>query len=480
MLIGRQRHEQGSGGAREHIYAATGGATCSVPLAGAAEIEAAVEAAHQAGALWRHQAGAERARLLHALGEALLAHGEELALVQTMESAVPSMFARTFLTSAAQHFFYNAGWADKLDGELLPVGPGALDYTRAEPYGVLASIVPWNGGLAALAQVLAPMLATGNTVVLKPSELAPFSAQRLVELALEAGLPAGVVNVVTGTAEAGRLLVRHPGVAKIHFTGSRATARDVLAGAAEHIVPVCLELGGKSALLVCADADLMAAAQQALAAIVGLCGQGCALPTRVLVARDVQARFLVLLKGLLRRVQVGDPLAPSTQVGPLISADACARVLGVIERAQQRGEATLLSGGQRLTGELAEGFFIAPTLFSDVPEDSELAREELFGPVLSVLGFDDESEALRLANDSPYGLAAYVFSADLRRAQRLAAALEVGSVWINGQAALAPAMPFGGCKQSGYGRLGGRAGLREFTRPKNVWLALDDSPPRSS
>jgi acyl-CoA reductase-like NAD-dependent aldehyde dehydrogenase len=266
-------------------------------------------------------------------------------------------------------------------------------------------------------------------------------------------------------------------VAKIHFTGSPTAARDVLRGAAENIVPTCLELGGKSALLVCADADLLAAAQQALAGVVGLCGQGCALPTRVLVARDVQARFIVLLKGLLRRLRLGDPLAADTQVGPLVSAAARARLLAVVEQARQQGDGTLLSGGQALEGEWAEGFFMAPVLFADVKADSTLAREELFGPVLSVLTFDEEQEALRLANESVYGLAAYVFSADLRRAQRLAAALEVGSVWINGQAALQPGMPFGGCKQSGYGRLGGRAGLREFMRSKNVWLSLGDGPP---
>lgn len=476
LLIGRRRVEQASGGVREHIYAATGGATYALPVAGAAEIDAAVDAAQQGARRWRGLAAAERAGRLHALGRALEAHADELALVQAVESATPLAFARAFPTAAAKHFFYYAGWADKLGGELIPVDPDAFDYAVAEPYGVVAALVPWNGGLAGVAQVLAPVLAAGNAVVLKPSELAPFSALRLAELALEVGLPEGVVNVVTGAADAGRLLVRHAQVAKIHFTGSPATARDVLRGAAENLVPVCLELGGKSALVVCADGDLMAAAQQALAAIVGLCGQGCALPTRVLVAREVQARFVVLLKGLLRRLRVGDPLAPETQVGPLISAAARTRLTALVARAVSQGEGTLQAGGRALEGELAQGFFMAPTLFTDVREDSALACEELFGPVLSVLSFDDEAEALRLANSSVYGLAAYVFSADLRRAQRLAAALEVGSVWINGLAALEPGMPFGGCKQSGYGRLGGRAGLREFTRTKNVWLALAERP----
>jgi acyl-CoA reductase-like NAD-dependent aldehyde dehydrogenase len=376
---------------------------------------------------------------------------------------------------AAQYFQYNAGWADKTSGEVVTAGPEAFDYTVHEPYGVVGAIIPWNASLIVASQVLAPILAGGNTVVLKPSDLSPFVTLRLVELALEAGVPPGVINVVTGDKIAGETLVRHKGVSKIHFTGSRETARKILAATAENIVPVCLELGGKSPLLIFSDSDLIAAAQVALGTIVGLSGQGCALPTRVLVDRAVHDKFLVLLKGLLRRVKVGDPLEKETQVGPLISAKACERVLAIIDRALHQHHGDLIAGGNRMDGVYANGYFIAPTIFTAVAEESELAGDEIFGPVLSVMSFEHEEDAIRMSNNSPYGLAAYVFTNDLKRAHRVSSALEVGTVWINGLDSLEPSMPFGGFKQSGYGRLGGRAGVREFTRQKNVWLSLSNS-----
>lgn len=472
LIIGSARLSDASGGERDHIYAATGRVTRSFPLAGALEVDAAVREARAALSHWRMMPGRERARLLRALGEAVLSHAEELAAIQTIETGAPISFSNGFPEVAASHFLYNAGWADKVGGEVVPVGTSAFDYTMEEPYGVVGAIIPWNASLIAASQVLAPILTPGNTVVMKPPELAPFASLRLAELALEAGLPPGVINVVTGGAEAGESLVRHPGVSKIHFTGSRETARQVLAAAAENIVPVCLELGGKSPLLVFSDADLMDAARQAMGAVVGLSGQGCALPTRVLVEKEVYSRLLVILKGLLRRVAVGDPLEPGTQMGPLVSAQACERVLAVIERARQEQDGNLLAGGTRMDGPFGDGYFIAPTIFSDVAEESALARDEIFGPVLSVMSFEREEDAIRMANSNPYGLAAYVFTNDLRRAHRVGAALEAGTVWINGMDQMEPSMPFGGYKQSGYGRLGGRAGIREFTRSKNVWLPV--------
>src|ERR1039458_16078 len=333
LLIGSRRLTDTSGGAQEHVYAATGRVTRSIPLAGEREVDEAVQEARRILPYWRTMHPRKRAGLLHALGEAILRNSEELAAIQTIETAVPMSFSAGFPKVAASHFLYNAGWADKLNGEMVPSGTAVFDYTIEEPYGVVGAIIPWNASLIAASQVLAPILAAGNTVILKPPVLAPFTALRLAELALEAGVSPGVINVVTGDAVAGERLVRHPGISKIHFTGSRETARKVLLAASQNIIPVCLELGSKSPLLVFSDADLLAAAQQCLSAMVGLSGQGCALPTRVLVESEVYTRFLVLLKGLVRRLVVGDPLKPITQMGPLVSAGACERGLDGVARA---------------------------------------------------------------------------------------------------------------------------------------------------
>lgn len=472
LLIGSQHITDATGGAHDHIYAATGRATLTVPLAGLREIDAAAHEAGEALRHWRELPSAKRGRILHSVGEALALHRDDLAAIQTIETGMPIAFSSAATESAANYFFYNSGWADKISGDVVSPDATTFDYTMEHPYGVIGAIIPWNASVVAASQVLAPILAAGNTVVLKPSELAPYSSLRLAELALDAGLPAGVVNVVTGGASAGAALVRHPRISKIHFTGSRDTARDVLAAAAENIVPVCLELGGKSPLLVFADADLMAAAEQSMSAMAGLSGQGCALPTRVLVQQEIYDRFLTILKGLLRRLVVGDPLDGATHIGPLISDSACDRVMAVINRAKARTSGKVIAGGTRLKDKFADGYFVAPTIFADVAAESDLAQEEIFGPVLSVMSFADDADAIRMANDNPYGLAAYVFTEDLRRAHRVSAALDAGTVWINGMDGLDPAMPFGGWKQSGYGRLGGSAGIREFTRSKNISMLL--------
>jgi aldehyde dehydrogenase (NAD+) len=337
---------------------------------------------------------------------------------------------------------------------------------------VVAAIVPWNGALASLGQVAGAALAAGNAVVLKPPELAPFTCVRAGELACEAGLPPGVLNVVPGGPQAGEALVRHAGVDKVHFTGSARTARRVLHAARERLTPVALELGGKSAHLVFADADLRAAARWALSGLVSASGQGCANGTRVLVEAAVYDELLDRVAAGARRLAVGDPRAPDTALGPVVSAQACARILAFVERAERERHGRLLTGGERLGGELAGGFFIAPTLFADVDQASPLAQEELFGPVLALAPFDDEEEGVRLANATRYGLAAYVHTSDVRRAHRVAHALQAGNVWVNGFYGIPPSMPFGGRGESGHGRAGGRLGLHEFLRPKNVWLAL--------
>jgi aldehyde dehydrogenase (NAD+) len=473
LLIGDRRIRVATGGAHEHVYPGAASPTARVPLASAQEMDEAVRAARQALPGWRAMPPNRRRDLMLELGRLIAADRVKLGHLQTIESGVPRQFASSFPDGVADYFFYNAGWIDKIGGEVVATWPApALDYTLEEPYGVVAIIIPWNSALMSLGQLLASALAAGNTVVVKPSELAPFTSLRIGELVLEAGFPPGIVNVTPSSADGGAALARHPGVDKIHFTGSGATGRKVLASALENLTPVSLELGGKSALLVFADADVAAAAQHAVGASVVLSGQGCANSTRVLVHAAVYEKMITLMKGFMRRIRIGDPFDQGTQMGPVITAAACDRILGVIERASKNHEGRLVIGGQRLTGELGAGYFIAPTLFSDVEPASALAQEEIFGPVVSLMRFDSENDAIELANSTTYGLAGYAYTNDLTRAHRLGKEILAGNIWINGWEAISPSMPFGGVKRSGYGRVGGREGLREFMRPKNVWISM--------
>jgi acyl-CoA reductase-like NAD-dependent aldehyde dehydrogenase len=472
-FVGGRRLDPAGGDAVQHIYAATGRATTVVPSGRAAEIDAAVGAAAAARPRWRRVHGRDRRGMLQRAARLLEREADDLATLQTVESGVPLQFARGVPGAAADFLDYYAGWSDKGGGELIDTWPApALDYALEEPYGIVGVIVPWNTPLVSLAQIAGAALAAGNCVVLKPPELAPFTALRAAELFAEAGLPDGVLNVVPGGPAAGDALVRHPAVGKVHFTGSVDTGRRVLAAAGESLTPVGLELGGKSAHLIFADADPRAAARQALSGLIILSGQGCANGTRVLIEAPLYDEVTELILKRLRRLPVGDPLRADTIVGPVVSQAACARIVGIVERARDAGDGELLTGGERLGGELAEGYFVAPAVFGEVDPASPLAQEEIFGPVLALQRFDDEDEALSLANGTRYGLAGYVHTADLRRAHRVAAGLEVGNVWVNGYYGVPPSMPFGGAKQSGHGRIGGRLGLREFTRPKNVWVAL--------
>jgi acyl-CoA reductase-like NAD-dependent aldehyde dehydrogenase len=463
----------GAASEHPHVYSATGTVTARVPLGGSNAIDAAVRAAREAGPRWRGLRGDERRALLAAAADLIVADSERLSGMLTLETGLPRQFAQAVPKTAADFLLYYAGWSDKRGGEVIDTWPAqALDYTLEEPYGTVAIIVPWNSPLVSLAQIAGAALATGNTVVLKPPELAPFTSLRAGELFAQAGFPPGVVNVVPGGPAAGEALVRHPGVDKVHFTGSVRTAREVLAAAREPLTPVALELGGKSAHLIFADADPKAAARQALSGLVILSGQGCVNGTRVLVEQPIYDAVLDLVVRRLSRLPVGDPLRSDTVIGPVVSEPACQRILDLIARADRERHGRLVVGGERLDGELAAGYFVAPTIFGEVDAASELAQEEVFGPVLTFQPFRDEEEAVALANGTRYGLAAYVHTNDVRRAHRVAAALEVGNVWINGFFGVSPSMPFGGNKQSGHGRIGGRAGLREFTRPKNVWMAL--------
>jgi acyl-CoA reductase-like NAD-dependent aldehyde dehydrogenase len=471
LLIGDTRVDSSSGGEWEHIYPATGKLTTRLPLAGADEIDAAVLAARAAFPSWKALPADQRRNLLLKVAALITEHATELSTLQSLENGMPQLIAGSFPPTTADLFTYNAGWADKIGGDVISTwGSAAFDYTIEEPYGVVAIIIPWNGPMVSVGQTAGPALAAGNTVVLKPPELAPFTCLRLGELFLEAGFPPGVVNVVPAGPVGGEALVRHRQVDKIHFTGSGETARKILANTLENLTPVGLELGGKSANLVFADADLDQAVQQALGGIVNLSGQGCINGTRVLIESSVYDEFVSACVGMIGAIPMGDPFGEMTFMGPVISAGACERILGMIERA--KGESTLVAGGERLGGDLADGYFIAPTIFADVDNSGYIAQHEVFGPVLAIEKFETEEEAVALANDTPYGLAAYVHTNDLRRTHRVASALECGNLWVNGFMGIPASVPFGGVKQSGNGRIGGKAGIHEFLRPKNVWVGM--------
>jgi acyl-CoA reductase-like NAD-dependent aldehyde dehydrogenase len=473
MIIGDERLSQGSAGTMPHRNPATGRVQVEVPLAGQAEVDQAVQAARQAFGTWRALAPDERGRLLSRLADIVVEHADELSQILSLEAGRPvqeTAFDPNILAAWTRYF---AGWTDKIEGQLVPVptGSSGLDYVVAEPYGVVGGITPFNIALLSMGMKVVPALAAGNTIVVKTSELTPFSGLRFGELALEAGLPPGVLNVVSGAAEAGDTLIRHPGVDKISFTGGIETAKRVMAAAAENVKPLTLELGGKSANIMFPDADLDVAVPFALfMGAVFFAGQGCVLPTRLFVHNDIYDEVAGRLVQTMAAFPIGDPLDPATAVGPVISESACDRILGVIEQAKSEGAGKLLLGGERIGGDLAGGYFIHPTLFGDVDNASSLAQNEVFGPVLSMIRFETEEEVVTKANDTKYGLGAYLFTRDVGRVHRIARDLEAGYVSVNGFS-LGPASPFGGMKQSGFGSEGGRWGLYEFLRPKNVFVA---------
>ncbi|GAA0617304.1 aldehyde dehydrogenase family protein [Sporichthya brevicatena] len=476
LVVGDERIASSDLGRIDHTNPATGEVQASIVAAGPGEVDRAVQAARTAFAEWRTWHPGERRDVLLRLAATIEAEGERLGLIGSLENGTPIAFgALACAATPADWFRYYAGWVDKIEGRTIPVYPhDAFDFTLHEPYGVVAVLTAFNAPMGFIGLKVAAALAAGNCVVIKPSELAPFTTLAFAELCLQAGLPAGVVNVVTGDGRTGDLLVRHPGVDRITFTGGGATARSVVAAAAENLTPVTLELGGKSANLVFADADLDNAIAMAVQMGVALqSGQGCLLPTRLLVERSVYDEVVEAVVDLSENIAVGDPMDSGTLMGPLISERHCERVLGVIERAKGEGAGRLLTGGERLGGDLAKGYYVAPTVFGDVDNASALAQHEIFGPVLSVIPFDDEAEALAIANATTYGLAGFVFTADLARAHRVIRGLEAGYVSVNGFNFFPPNAPFGGWKQSGHGKEGGLEGLLEMTRVKNAYVLFE-------
>ena len=473
LLIGGELRTRSSGGSHEHIYPATGQPNVTVPLAGMSDIGDAVASARDAQRAWMSLTVDRRRDALIDLADVVHDHLDELALLNVHDYAVPISFAGTahMLEWFLRHF---AGYVDKPHGTSSPVnGSFDVNLIEREPYGVVAVITPWNGALAVAASCVAPALAAGNAVLLKPSEQAPLAALRFGELCLEAGLPAGLVNVLPAAAEGSEALVRHPGIRKIHFTGGDATARRVLAAAAANLTPVVAELGGKSANVVFEDADLdLAASMASHQGPLMQSGQSCACASRVLVQESVYDAFAEKLLATVGAAKIGDPLDPTVFFGPVISEASADRVLGIIDDAvaQQSGE--LLIGGKRMGGDLAQGYYIEPTVFGGVDNASTLAQTETFGPVVSLIRFRDEDDAVRIANGTPYGLNAFVQTRDLTRAHRLARRLEAGSVWVNQISLISPQGPYGGYKSSGFGRTGGLDGLHEFMQTKNIRIGM--------
>jgi aldehyde dehydrogenase (NAD+) len=473
VIIQGDRITKSSGGMYAHIYPATGRPNAHLPLAGADEIDRAVVSGWEAHREWMAFTVDRRRDLLIDLADAVHEHLDELAHLNVHDYAVPISLAGNaiLLERFLRHF---AGYVDKPHGTTTPVtGSFDVNMIEREPYGVVGVITPWNGSLVVTGSCVAPALAAGNAVVLKPSEVAPFATLRFGELCVEAGLPPGLVNVVPAGPDGGDALVRHPGIRKIHFTGGDATARKVLQSAAVNLTPVVTELGGKSANIVFGDADLDAAAM--LSAHQGplmQSGQSCACASRVLVHESVYDAFVEKFVAVIEASTIGDPLDSHVVFGPVISESAADRILAVIEDAVAQRSGDLITGGKRLGGDLAQGYYIQPTVFGGVDNASPLAQIETFGPVVSVIKFGDESEAVRIANDTSYGLNAFVQTNDLSRAHRVARQLDAGSVWVNTFSDISPQGPYGGYKQSGFGRTGGLEGLHEFLQVKNIRIGM--------
>lgn len=468
IVVGSQDRPTGSAGIFEHVDPSTGRIQAEVPLAGARDVDDAVAAARKALKPWRAMKPSDRRDVLFKFAQLVREYDEWLPL-QVVENGMPSLYASSFAGLAYDWCSYYAAWADKLVGEVAASSEqDGFIYTVPEPYGVVAIIITWNAPLLSLAMKLPPALAAGNTIVLKPAEFTPFTAMVWLDLARRAGIPDGVINVVPGAAEAGEALVRHPDVDKISFTGGPPTAQAIMRGAADHLTPVLFELGGKGANLVFDDADLTEAIPFSCTFALANSGQGCALPTRLLVQRSIYHDVLDRVAAMTGSFTVGDPLKADTYIGPLIHAGALKRVQGVVDAAIASAAGRLLVGGQRAGGELSEGYFMQPTVFADVDPDSDLAQREIFGPVLAVTPFDTEEQAVELANSTDYGLTNYIQSTDSRRVTRLIPQLNSGTVGVNTGVCNHHLAPFGGNGMSGFGREGGRAGLDEFIRVKTV------------
>jgi betaine-aldehyde dehydrogenase len=432
-------------------------------------------AAQRGQTQWSAMTAAERARVLRKAAALLRSRNEELAELETRDTGKPIQETRVVdVASGADCLEYFAGLAQSISGEHIDLGPSAFGYTRREPLGVVAGIGAWNYPLQIACWKSAPALAFGNAMIFKPAELTPLSAVKLQEIFLEAGVPAGVFQVVQGYADTGRLLTRHPGIRKVSLTGEVGTGKAVMSDAAQTLKNVTLELGGKSPLIIFEDAKLDNAVAGALLANFYSAGEVCSNGTRVFVHRSLKAAFLERLIARVAAMRIGDPMDAATQVGALISRQHMEKVLSYIARGRAEG-AKLLIGGARVTsGDLANGFFVSPAVFDACRDDMSIVREEIFGPVMSVLEFDTEDEVVARANATEFGLSAAVFTNDLTRGHRVIARLQAGTCWINHYNVTPIELPFGGVKMSGLGRENGRAALEHYTQLKSVYVAMGD------
>ncbi|TYL81797.1 aldehyde dehydrogenase family protein [Bradyrhizobium cytisi] len=471
LLIDGRRVPASSGRTFKSLNPATGRVIATIAEGNEADVEHAVAAARRAfEGPWRTMRASERGQILLRWADLLKQHAEQIIELESIDAGKPiSATARQDFPAAVDTLIYYAGWADKISGDVVPVRDDALTYTVREPVGVVAAIVPWNFPLMIGMWKLAPALACGCTIVMKPAELTSLSALRIAELALEAGLPAGVFNVVTGPGRVvGDALVNHPDVDKVTFTGSPGVGRGIMKAAASNFKRVSLELGGKSANVIFDDADLEAASKAAASGIFFNAGQVCSAGSRVLVQEKAYDEVVERLAARAKSIRIGDPLDRKTALGPVISEKQMKSILDFVDIGRAEG-ATLVTGGEKVGD---RGYFISPAVFANVEHEMRISQEEIFGPVVSVIEFRDEADALRIANGTAYSLAAGVWSRDIGKLQRFAKRARAGTVWMNTYGYTDVRLPWGGERDSGLGREHGTAALDNFTEPKAVWMNL--------
>ena len=475
LFINNEWRPAEAGDVMDVVNPATEAVIAQVASAGPPDLAAAVRAARAAlDGPWAALSARERGRLVRRLGERLLERADDVARLETLHNGKPITESRQIeIPAAAECFEYYGGWSDKVMGETIPVKGNHLTYTLREPIGVVAAIVPWNFPLLLAAWKVAPALACGNAVILKPASQTPLTALALAEIALDVGLPPGVLNVLTGPgAKLGQAIVEHPGIDKIAFTGDTSTGKGIMRGAAETLKKITLELGGKSPNIVLRDADLDAAVRGATVGIFYGKGEVCAAGSRLLVDRAIKDEFVDKLAARARKMTAGDPMNPQTRFGALSSKRQLETVLRYIESGKREG-ATLVAGGERTDIGTGKGYFVQPTVFTDVRPEMTISREEIFGPVLATIDFADVDEAIARANDTPYGLAAGVWTRDIKMAHYVARKLQAGTVWINTYNVYDTAAPFGGYKHSGFGREMSAHALEHYTQIKSVWVDLN-------